>query len=478
MEVQIVAIGNPEKIIEIASEFIYVKKDNVFVISVPKNLQKYFISCLNSENILSYTYSQFKKLILPQKRSSSLSPVSSIHDWFRNGSEYFFLKYSDVFELNLIDKKTVKQIHKIDPLSICKISKDGSIYAFVKNNSIGFYGGDELELIFDMKYDENIESVEFIEDYENKDRKYCVKISLTDRSFYYDIMRGIEIEPIINSNGSMYPNINSNGSIEPIISSNRTNPVENVIVDNGRIARFVDGLNQKVIFDNGKITSKSMMHVKSIKFYFSKNRLFAFIIKNPGSGDIFIVESYLDGEITSTNIDSDILDISVSDDFFAVQLADFEVQFYVKEKYSFKKISSVKKNNPVKLSCFDTMCCVYDSQNIEFYDRAVLKCGYSGCSIMEWSPTGLYVAGFTYNSSGGSLLQIFNCNGALMFKKVYNGLVDFGWRGIPEIDEKEKKRILEEHKIDEIEENDEDEGKDKEELIEEWREYLTIKGII
>lgn len=486
MNVEILAIGDPTKIKEIASEFVYAERDNTVLISVPKNLQNYTISCLSSENIKAMTITQFQKAFSNIK---PLQPITSItnsaaFDWLSTGNDFFYLVFGSCFELCSIDKKTVKIVNTVEPINNAILSNNGAIYAFIRSQSVTFYIGDTLELLLDLKLDSTVNNLLF-----STNDKLCA-ISTSTTVQVYNIFTGALVGTFPNQQfyfvgDSIYlPETQSLINITDISSIKNLGIVEKnknikTFHYKSQYASFIDDTSQKIIFNNGETISKTMTHVKNFKFHFSGSRLFALLVKNAGGEDCYILESYSSEFISSIVFDSQILDIAVSDDFFVLQLANFELQFYSREKKLFKKINSVVKDGPVKLSCQGGIFCIFDTYcgNIEFYDRDNLRSVFShpGCTGIEWSKNGIYVATFSYSESAGCLVQVFNCNGILMFKKVYNSLKEFKWRNSPDISEEMQKQILEAHSINEIEEPDEDEGKDVAHLLLEWKNYLLTK---
>ncbi|KAM0679841.1 hypothetical protein GINT2_002013 [Glugoides intestinalis] len=486
MNVEILAIGDPEKIKEIASEFVYVERDNTVIISVPKNLQNYTISCLSTENIKAMTITQFQKAFVNPKTFQQISQIArnSVFDWLYTGNDFFYMVFSSCFELCSIDKKTVKIVNSVEPITNAILSNNGSIYAFVRTQSVTFYISDMLELLLDIKLKSSFNSLLF-----SKDDKLCA-ISTSAAVQVYEIFTGKLVGSFPTQQFYFVENSIYLPESKSLISPYDLSSLRNLNIGEksknittlhykNQYASFIDGPAQKIIFNNGEIISKTMNHVKSFKFYFSGIRLFALLVKNPGGDDCYILESYSSDFISSIVFDNQILDIAVSDDFFVVQLSTFELQFYSREKKLFKKINSVIKDGPVKLSCQGGIFCIFDksSGNVEFYDRDILRSVFShpGCTDIEWSKNGIYVATFSYSDSAGCLVQIFNCNGLLMFKKVYNSLKAFKWRNYPDVSDEVQKQILEAHSINEIEETDEDEGKDIAHLLLEWKEYLLTK---
>ena len=77
MEIEIIAIGNKEKILEIVSDFIYSEKDGIFLVAVPKNLYKYTLSLFKSSNIQILEHSQYSKILNSVSIDNPISKLDS-----------------------------------------------------------------------------------------------------------------------------------------------------------------------------------------------------------------------------------------------------------------------------------------------------------------------------------------------------------------------------------------------------------------
>lgn len=487
MEIEILAIGDPLKIKPIVADFLHSQKDNAFLVSVPKKLQKFLVSCFATEGIKAFPLPLFKKFFLPHKNSPQIHKITpTAFNWTKTGNAYFHLSYNGIFEMISLDRRIVKTVAKIEGISKCFMSNNGTIYAFIRGNLITLCIGDELNLIYDNKFDEIIGNVYF------NDQDTLIGVECENFIYIYDIFKGLLIKKFnkekfsfINNGTKTYLDDNTKIYLHhsnKIINLNDNNEYleQNNFreYNKGKMASFIDGEYQKIIYnDNGKITSKSISHAIEIRFFFSKKRLYAVLTKNPGSNNFYILESYAEGQVISLNLEFRIEEISVDDDYVVIQLSDQTVEFYSREKHTFVLLNRIEREGKVILSQCGALSGIFDSStnNVEFYDKGILRSIYAhtGCSGIEWSLDGLYAAAYSLNETGGSLVQIFNNNGVLVYKKVYNGLERFGWRGDVWPSEEEVKRILGEHKLEEIEEKDEDEDKDRDILVREWKEYLS-----
>lgn len=493
MDIEVIAIGNAEIIQNIVSDYTFVEKNGIFLISIPKNLYKYTLNQFKSSNIETLEYSQYLQSINASCSNSTISPINSeeAFKWFKSGTDFFSTISGNKFEMHSIDNKNVKVVSSAEPITKCFMSNDGCIYGFIRGHSVSFHSGDDLDLIWDNKLENAPIKIIYSEN------NNFVGISTSTNTLIYDIFKGLLLGSINSTefyfvNDSIYycdtfidltkpfekNEINlKNLKIEP-------KGISSVVFDKNRKAQFIDGQLQKIVFNPGNGADeivKNHTNVKKIDFHFSESRLFALIVKNPGKEDHYSVESISNGEITSTTFDSKVIEISVSDNYFAVQLENFKTKFYIKEKHGFKLINSFKKEGPVVIAIKNFVCCLFDtsSNSVEFYDRGELRTTFShpGCTNIKWSESGLYVATFSYSVNSGCLVQVFDCNGTLMTKKVFNALREFNWRSFPEISEDERKRTLSEHSLDEIEEAVDAETINRQLLLKEWKDYLMSKII-
>ena len=488
MDVELIARGNPEVIRTIVEDFLYVEKDGIFLISLPKELLKYTKNQFKNSDIETIEYSQYVQSLNSTCKMSEISKINTedAFKWLKTGNEFFYTISGSCFEMHSIDKKNVNVVSSAEPITKCFISNDGCIYCFIRGNSISFHVGDNLDLLWDTKLEFLPTKIIF-----SNNNEY-VAICTSGKTLIYNLLTSafkfsIDYTDIFFLENSIYisdldKEINleqqnildlKNLSLEPKGLSCR-------IYKRNKLASFVDEKLQKIIYDNGvEQTTKNHTNVKKVDFIFTENRLFTFLIKNPGNEDHYSMESMLNGEVTSNSFDSKIIGWAMSDNYFAVQQENCEMKFFLKEKRTFTLVNTVKKQENAIFAIKNFMCCLFDSfsNSIEFYDRGELRTTFShpGCTQIKWSESGLYVATFSYSVSTGSLVQIFNCDGTLMYKKVYNSLKEFNWRSFPEFSEEEKKKILTDHSLDEIEEpEDEDIIKNKL-LLKEWIDYLKSK---
>lgn len=481
MNTEIIAIGNPKLTAEIVGKYDFKNEDDVFVVSVPTSASRTVIAELNNEGIEAYTYNQYLKMIKTNQKLRKISMIGDIFEWVRSGYHYFYCNYSSSFELFSLDKKEVKSCLMIEDISGAYLSNNGAIYGFVKDNQVIFHTEDTLSLVFDLKVDGVVKNVEF-----NRNDS-VVAIITDDLIVFYDIFKGqclgsIIAQPFIFMEDGIYLREH-----DKTIGFNEIDGIkrcENVsesfsVVKKVRIARFENSQDlQKIIYtDSGKITSKTQTYIKNVDFIFAEKRLFALITKNINKEEQYLIESYFDGEITLNILEAGVNKVSVSDNMFVVQDSTNNVSFYVKDRYSFVLNKIVKKTGQVLLSAMGSVCVIYDTNTrlVEFYDKCVLRSAFNQdrCTHIKWSDCGLYVACYTTSDFLGCMVQIFNNNGFLMFKKIFSGLNKFEWRGFPDLLDSVKEEILANNPMEE--DAKEDDVKDKSDLLAEWKGYLLLK---
>lgn len=488
MNSEIIAIGNPTKIHKIVKEFTFTEDNEVFVISVPTFRLKSVLSMLANDSIKAFTYKQYQRILETTQKFEPLEEIDreKSFEWLRTGNEYFHCTYANSFEICSIDKKTVNVVTKVEPVGKCFMSNNGAIYGFANGSSASFHIEDSLKKIFDMKLDDPIELISYSED------DSFVALHCKEDVLIYDLFKGIQVVSFPNQPFSFFKNslyfrdcdtlidLNDSdfsGKLQSLSMKEETRSFSQY--DHNRIARFEDGPIQKVIYDNlGSATVKTHTYTTKIEFHFAETRLYALITKSIGKTEHFIIESYLNGEITSLPLGFNPIAISVSDKTFVVQDEEYTVSIYSKEKYTFRKLKTIKKRCPQLISIRSNVCILYDKDlsTIEFYDKGTLRSAFNQntCTDISWSKSGLYVSAFSCSTSSGGLMQIFNINGQLMYKKIYSCLSKFSWRSFVDIDLETKIDILKNHE-DEFVEDEIDEQKDTSDLLAEWKAYLLSK---
>lgn len=485
MNVEVIAIGNAEIIKDNIKGYSYINENDIFVVSIPSSYVKTLIYNLNTNGVKAFLYNQYLKILQTNQKLKNINKIEdNVYEWIKTGLHYFYCNYSNSFELFSLDKKDVKSVSKIENISKCQISNNGAIYGFIKGELVNFYIGDSLKLVIDLKMDDIVEDLEYNQD------DSIVAVKTSSHIYFYDIFKGkklalIEKQPFAFVKEGIYFEkidrfINDYSDLQNTTVNSVTDEIKSFSVyKKDKIARFENNRNlQKIIFnDSGKITSKTQTYVKKIEFLFAEKRLFALITKNISGSDQFIIESYCDGEITLNIFENKFINVAVSDSMLIVQDSTHRIYFYIKERYTFRLHKKIKKTGPVLISAKNNVCVIYDENNslIEYYDKGNLRSAFNQdkCTNISWCENGLYVATYSCSENLGCMVQIFNNNGFLMFKKIFNSLKSFSWRGYPELDLNVKEEILKNNPIEE--ENETEEIKDKDDLLAEWKGYLLFK---
>lgn len=490
MNTEIVAIGDPAKIRDVVGRFDYAEGGDVFVASVPSTQCVSVIASLAREGIKAVSHKQFLKAIQTTKKCMPLQKIDSSEafKWFRTGLEFFGITYSNSFEMCSVDKKDVKTLNKVEQISSCTMSNNGAIYGFVRGSSASLHINDSLDLVFDVRLEETIESVTF------DPSDSFVALETASSVVLYDIFRGIclgsfKVQPFYFTAGSIHLcdqdlTCRLDGT-DPTCILDRISRMELktgrrlIACSKNRTAKFIDGKIQRIVYDNGGcITSKTHAYIRDVQFIFSDSGLYALITKNTGSHDQYILENFMDNRITTLNLDSRPESISVSDDMFVLQDSSFEVGFFSRDRYIFRKVKGIRKEGPVLIALRNSVCAIYDSEtsHVEFYDKTELRSVYihPDCANLLWSQSGLYLASFSTSEVSGCLVQIFDNNGALMFKRIFGCLRDFTWRPYMELNPEAREKILQEHQVDNLMDEVEDEKETGGQLAE-WKSYLLSK---
>lgn len=208
---------------------------------------------------------------------------------------------------------------------------------------------------------------------------------------------------------------------------------------------FYEGKVQRIIYKSKKSTTKkTQANIDSITFGFTNKSGYAFITKHIKNTFIYTLELYREDTIYLINFENKIVDYKVSDKMVVTFDILRNVSIYSQEKSGYNKIKQIEKEGDVLLSLSRSFFCLYDetSENLEFYDRGELRSVYlhRGCSELHWSKSELYLSAI---SDVSGLLQLFNNNGILIFKKVFNVFDKFIWRPFIRLSDEDKEKIKE-----------------------------------
>ncbi len=237
------------------------------------------------------------------------------------------------------------------------------------------------------------------------------------------------------------------------------------------------------------------MNIKDINFKFSDSKVFVLIKRIVKDSEICIIDVFFkNGKIVTKTIHETVRHVTVANNYVVIMSyneskgslnaggedvmfkdnSKNRISFYTIDKFSLRLQRDLKKDSDVLISVNGPIVVIYDILNsqIEFYDNSELRTIYSqkDCNVLEWSPSGLYLACVSKNEIGGGLVQIFNVNGKLIFKKIFNRITAFYWRNYLKVDEKEKEEILK--NTSQVVMDESSEELDTGELVAEWKNYL------
>lgn len=476
MNTHLVAIGDVDRIKKIIGGRVFVEEGDTVVFSAPPGDHPALLKELQREDIQACAYSQCKRLMESTVRYIPLREYDSaaVYDWQKTGRVFFAITYSGTFDMCAIDKSDVHVVNKIEPVVGGFLSTTGAIMGFVRGNIVSLHVNDSLDKLLDIKVAEPVEELAF----DPSDRYLGMRGEAS--TYIYDMLTGRELyvckrqsfyfagDRVCFHDGEL---LLESGAFERGVRSST------IKTSGDRIARFVDGKLQQIVFATPRgVQTKNHSSIVKAEFHFSESKLYALITKKIGNEHQYILESYSGEDITINRLESYPTSITVADSSFIVADTQNNLSFYRKERYNFTLVRTIKKEGGAVVSARNGMACVYDSssQAIEFYDRGVLRSVYShhGCTSISWSESGLYVAAFACSSASSSLVQIFNCNGKLIYRKTYNKLTAFQWRPFLKMTEEQKAAV---GPPPETQDDDVCEAFDVTTLLSEWKGYLLSK---
>ncbi|KAF7683358.1 hypothetical protein TCON_1434 [Astathelohania contejeani] len=243
----------------------------------------------------------------------------------------------------------------------------------------------------------------------------------------------------------------------------------------------------------GKQIKKNHANLAKIDFIWAKDFVFCLILKTIQDRIINILEGFSrDGKIIQLPLEHEVVDIKVTDWFVVVFDITNTLSFYKRESMRFKKIQSITFTNKILLSINRKGNTVvlydYEEDNIQFYDEGNLVCKHThqACNLIAWSHSGLYVACCSSGSGMSGIINLFDVNGKLIWKRVFNKLDGFEWRKFLDMeDESIKKRVKENYETMKLEYEKEYAEEEKMleyinkanigEAVKEWREFINAK---
>lgn len=498
----ILVIGNGETVSQAISQLLgttlHAKNSNVFLLPSANWIDSEVLASLRSnEHIQVLTYEQYKKALGYKPRHKELARFNTEtpYDWLRTGCEHFSVFYSGQFDLFSARKDEVVLVDQIESLDLAVISCTGALFAFVRKQSVGIYINCDYQLVYDFKLSEDVKSVMF-----DPHDKYIAII--TNNSIeIYDIFKGLllyesktkfKCDVIFTDDGiyigdqfykldDSFDRIKSD--LDKIsLDANNLRVKLNIKTDlsGKRIAKFLFSKPQQLIYqENGSVFNKNQMNVSNVQFFYSKTRLYALLTKQLGNTTQYSIESYSGKNITANLLSCKPLTVAFSDSGFTILTNRHELQFYKREKYNYTLKKSILKKGGGIISMMDDVVCFYDvvSQNVEFYDSFVLRSVHSlaSCTNLVWSQSGLYVAAFASDELVGSILQIFNLNGKLVFKKTFSRLTSFQWRTYAEPTKEELEILNGSCEYEESDSKEDEQTMDVALLVSQWKAYLQSK---
>ncbi|KAI5149712.1 hypothetical protein ENBRE01_1076 [Enteropsectra breve] len=482
MDVQLVAFGQPEQIEKHLTNAIYSSNNGMYAISASYHDYTEIVENIRKDGATAYTKAQADKMVTGSQNFVPLEgcDVSTAFDWLSEGNEHFAVQYERTFEINSIERKNVANYLKAEPIVEYCMGNTGALIAFRRNIILSIHINQSLDKIFELKFLSPILNAEF------NSNDTLIAIETADELCIADVKRNKEVlrtsaqkYSLLEKSLYLLDEKTSYKIADGIATKNEElQTISEVAVDGKKVAQFIDGKIQKIIFLNNEIeTSKNHINVSSVKFYFSANKLYALITKKINNEEQYIIECYYNKDIYMVKLAHKPVEISVADNSFVVFDSRRQLIFYQKDRYSFSEAKTIAKDGPAKLALQNDILCVYDSvnENVEFYDKMRLRAVYSqkDCSEIVWSESGLYVAVVSYSSEINGLLQIFSCDGVLLHKKMYNLLKKFSWRKYLKMSA-EKKRDVYQMELEESQE-DENDVEDVEILLSSWKGYLISK---
>ncbi|KAI4291149.1 hypothetical protein PAPHI01_0423 [Pancytospora philotis] len=479
MEDYLVAIGDAEKIEQAIQPRMHTQEGDVVVISATADEHPALIKELSGiDGVTVCPYAQLIKTIGTQLRSAPFKAYdsSTVYDWQKTGNEFFGLVYSGSFEVLSVNRASVNSTNKVEPVSNGTMSSTGAVLGFIRGNTVSLHVNDTLDKIFDIKIAETATKLSF----DSSDR--FVAISGPAFCYIYNVLTGALLHradsaDVCFARGCAYFR---NGKFDLNTGAfEETEPAEVLQARGDSLAFFLNGKLQQIVFDTPKgVQSKNHNGITEIEFYFAESRLYALITKSINGEDQYIVESYTNSDITMNTLSGKPYSLAVSDNAFVVCDAKNNLAFYQKERYNFALAKKIRKEGPSIAALKSGVACVYDrgSQTIEFYDKLQLRAVYThpGCTEIRWSESGLYVAAYAISAAPSAMVQVFDCNAKLVYRKTYNQLRSFQWRGYKQLTAEQIAAIGPVPEDFLVEQADDAEF-DVTTLLSEWKSYLLAK---
>ncbi|AFN83132.1 hypothetical protein EROM_060380 [Encephalitozoon romaleae SJ-2008] len=429
------------------------------------------------------TMSSEDKEYVPLKK---LEPREFV-DFQFSGREQFVILNNGILSLFEQKNKEFEEISGFNDVRKCMVSNDGVFVCFLVDSTIEIRVGRRLEVFSKIKLNDEVVDVSF-----SPDNKFIVVFTRKETSVWSTFkneclvrQQGGKGEIAFDEDCVYFLDKGKAFSLslgKEVALDQKLSNVKFIKYHNDQKVEFSSDRVQRIRYTKGEHKlSKSHANIEEIKFHFSENRCFALITKNIQKKNVQFVESYgMDG-ITLTQLEGCVEQMEVSDKMFAIVDSKQTLLLYSRDKFGFNMIKQIKKEDDLFIALYDEICCVHDSDtgNIEFYDNGELRSAYShpSCTSILWSHSGLYAASASAGDCSSGLVQMFNRNGKLLWKKVFNRLSLLMWRPFIRIPEEDKAKAIEQFEgtvTDEVS-SSEEHTVDVDELLSKWKSYLISR---
>ncbi|TBU11004.1 hypothetical protein CWI38_1434p0030 [Hamiltosporidium tvaerminnensis] len=265
--------------------------------------------------------------------------------------------------------------------------------------------------------------------------------------------------------------------------------IEKVSFKNDMTAIITNEKIKNVIFcvQDNIVSKKNYVNFENSNIFWSENGVFVEIVRKLDNKTVVSLEIFKkDGTVLIVPLDCSISDLIAGDNSFFIFDTEKKLKFYQKKISTFTLLSSVSLSNKVILSKSSAadIFAIYDyaSDSVEFYEdgKVISTAAHTSCTQIKWSHSGIYCSTISSGAQLGGLVQVFDIDGKLIWKKVFNRLQDFHWRPFIQFTDKEYlecnfEKLTSEIKNlnDEIQE--ESENIPKKQLISEWVGFLQRK---
>ncbi|ADM11645.1 uncharacterized protein Eint_060370 [Encephalitozoon intestinalis ATCC 50506] len=440
-------------------------------------------------DIQAYSLKEFYSIMSAKEREYTplkrLEPREFV-DFQFSEREQFVVINNGVLSLLEQKNKEFEEIGTFEKAIRCLSSDDGVFVCFVGGRMIEFRTGRYLEMFSRIELGDEVVNMSF-----SPDNRFAV-VSTKKETSVWDIFKnecltkqqGVTGDTVLDEDHVYFLGL---GKVFSLLQGKEVEPdpklsfLKCIRHHNGQKVEFSDDRVQKIRYEVGEYKlSKTHANIEDIKFYFSGKRCFVLMTKNIQKKKVQFVESYGTDGITLTQLEGCVEQIEVSDKMFVVVDTKQTLSFYIRNRFGFGMAKQIRKEDDLLIALYDDICCVHDADtgNIEFYDNGELRSAYShpSCTGISWSYSGLYAASVSAGDCSSGLVQMFNRNGKLLWKKVFNRLTLFMWRPFSHLSSEDKAKAVEE--FSESIENDTSEEEcteDTSELLSRWKSYLISK---